>query len=55
MTETARKPTNKAKYSLYMDKDLMAKIDRIAKKKDRSINYIVEKALEREFYGYEKK
>jgi len=49
MEKTAKKPTNKAKFSLYLDKDLMAKIGRVAKKDDRSVNYKIEKALAREF------
>jgi len=49
MAETTRKPTNKGKFSLYMDKTLMQKIQRIAERKDRSVNYVVERALEKEF------
>lgn len=44
-----KKPTNKAKFSLYLDKDLMAKIKKIADKDDRSVNWKVEKTLAREF------
>jgi len=49
MDKTAKKQTNKAKFSLYLDKDLMAKIKRIADKDDRSVNWKVEKTLAREF------
>ncbi len=43
------KKTNKSKFSLYLDKDLMAKIGKVAIKEERSINWEVEKALAREF------
>jgi predicted HicB family RNase H-like nuclease len=49
MAERTRKPTNKAKFSLYMDKTLMAKIAKVAEKKERSVNFVVEKALEEKF------
>lgn len=40
-----KKPTNKAKFSLYIDRDVMKKVTKEADKQDRSINYIVEKKL----------
>jgi hypothetical protein len=40
-----KKPTNKAKFSIYVDRDLMAKYAKRAKAHDRSINYEVEKSL----------
>lgn len=40
-----KKPTNKAKFSLYIDRDVMKKVGKEAEKQDRSINYIVEKKL----------
>ena len=49
MAKRTRKPTNKAKFSLYLDKTLMAKVSKEADKTDRSINYVVEKSLEKEF------
>jgi predicted HicB family RNase H-like nuclease len=54
MAETTRKPTNKAKFSLYLDKTLMEKIAKISEKKDRSVNYVVEKALSSHFFFYPK-
>jgi len=32
-----------------MDKDLMLKIAKVAEKKERSVNFVVEKALEEKF------
>ncbi len=40
-----KKPTNKAKFSLYLDRDVMRKVSKEAEKQDRSINWIVEKKL----------
>lgn len=40
-----KKPTNKAKFSLYIDRDVMKKISKEAEKLDRSINWVVEKKL----------
>ena len=45
--ETVKKRTNKAKYSIYVDRDVMAKYEKRAKSHERSINYEVEKALKR--------
>ena len=39
----AKKRTNKGKFSLYMDKTLMQKIAKIAERKERSVNFVVEK------------
>jgi predicted HicB family RNase H-like nuclease len=49
MAKKAKKPTNKAKFSLYLDKTVMANVARQADKTDRSVNYIVEKNLEKDF------
>ena len=49
MAKKTKKPTNKAKFSLYLDKTVMAKVAKEAEKLERSINYIVEKSLEKEF------
>lgn len=43
-----RKPTNKEKFSIYIDKDVMAKYAKRAKVHERSINYEVEKALKKD-------
>jgi predicted transcriptional regulator len=45
MAKKQRKPTNKAKFSVYLDKAIMAKVARKAKLLDRSVNWIVENAL----------
>ena len=43
-----KKPTNKAKFSVYLDRDLMAKYAKRAKVHERSINYEVEKSLKKD-------
>lgn len=45
MAKKAKKPTNKAKFSLYLDKDLMAQASKQAVTLDRSVNYVIEKRL----------
>lgn len=40
-----KKATNKAKFSLYLDRDIMKKVSKEAEKQERSINFIVEKKL----------
>ncbi len=49
METITKKRTNKGKFSLYMDKTLMEKIHKIAERKERSVNFVVEKALEEKF------
>lgn len=49
MAKRTRKPTNKAKFSLYLDKTVMDKVAKAAEKTERSINFVVEKSLEKEF------
>lgn len=49
MAKRTRKPTNKAKFSLYLDKTLMGKVSKMAEKLERSVNFVVEKSLEKEF------
>lgn len=43
------KPRRKEKFSLYLDKTVMGKVAKAAEKTERSINYVVEKSLEKEF------
>ena len=43
--KNSKKTTNKAKFSLYLDRDVMKKVAKEAEKQDRSINFIVEKKL----------
>lgn len=45
MAKTQKKPTNKAKFSLYLDKGIMAKVAKIAVQEQRSINFITERIL----------
>jgi len=45
MAKTLKKPTNKGKFSIYVDKDLMAKYAKRAQVHERSVNYEVEKSL----------
>lgn len=49
MAKRTRKATNKAKFSLYLDKDLMLKVSKEGEKSERSTNYMVEKALEEKY------
>jgi len=46
MAKKDKKPTNKAKFSLYLDKDVMAKVAKKADSLDRSVNWVVENTLE---------
>lgn len=45
MAKKAKKPTNKAKFSLYLDRTLMDGVSKQADDLERSINYVVEKRL----------
>lgn len=45
MAKKTRKPTNKAKFSLYLDKTVMAKIAKEADKEERSVNFLVDRTL----------
>lgn len=54
MSETGRKTTKKRKFSLYLDGELMERVGKVAEKKDRSVNYIVEGALKSYFNYYPK-
>ena len=45
MAKKDKKPTNKAKFSLYLDKDVMAKVAKRADSLDRSVNWVVENTL----------
>jgi hypothetical protein len=45
MAKKDRKPTNKAKFSIYVDKTVMQEVAKTAQKMDRSINWLVEKRL----------
>lgn len=49
MAKPTRKPTNRKKFGLYLDQTLVAKAEKAGQKDDRSINYMVEKALEKEY------
>ena len=46
MAKKDKKPTNKAKFSIYADRDVMAKVAKKAESLDRSINWVVENALQ---------
>lgn len=45
MAAGKKKPTNKAKFSLYLDRTVMKVMTDIGVKNDRSINYVVGEAL----------
>ncbi len=45
MAKKAKKGTNKRKFSLYLDKDLMAEARKQAQELERSVNYVIEKRL----------
>lgn len=45
MKRKVKKPTNKGKFSLYLDKTLMAKVAKKASLLDRSVNWLVENTL----------
>lgn len=49
MAKKKKKPTNKAKFSLYLDKTLMEIVADHATEDQRSVNFVVEKALEEKF------
>lgn len=49
MAKKVRKPTNRGKFGLYLDKTVMESVQKAATKEDRSVNYMVEKALEKEY------
>ncbi len=49
MAKKDKKGTNKAKFSLYLDKTVMANIAKEAEKAERSVNYLVDKTLKENF------
>ena len=49
MSKKSEKSKEKRQFSIYLDGDLCAKIEAQAKKDDRSVNYMVEKALEEKY------
>lgn len=49
MAKKKKKPTNKAKFSLYLDKTLMELVSDHATEEQRSVNFMVEKALNEKY------
>lgn len=49
MAKKEKKGTNKGKFSLYLDKTVMANIAKEAEKSERSVNYLVDKTLKEKY------